>query len=472
MSGKLFVHIGVHKTGSTSIQQSFFRSRKILAEHGIGYYDYTEAGGEYGARGNHSALIYWLFSKNRAEFAATARKKLTKEKLTSEVGAIEKSFRQFLGSNNYGIKIVSGEAISLLEPEAVAEFRKYLIKFSQAPVRIIAYVRNYYEFMDSVCQQRIKGGAPLASIAAALEKGQPILSPRYKFRIEKFRKIFGAENVDVRVFDRECFWNGDLLQDFCKSLGIERNYPELVKIRANESISQASFEAINIYNGLYPFRQGKQYNDNRSSRIRKYLEKPGEPRFRLMDEKLLRDFDRSTQEDKQYMKELLGERAEQYLLGDRRARQTPASQGNDNGATTLGLLARAMGELVRDIDGYDRVARLLIGLLGPDPEVKDLPAEVGATMPLVNLDHLCTMLARAFVKKGDLGAAQLAAQRAVEIDGSNAANHLSLGLVYRTKEEWEAAIGAYQSALLVEPTNTAARRHLSYCSRQLSADAA
>ena len=54
-------------------------------------------------------------------------------------------------------------------------------------------------------------------------------------RIEKFINVFGAGNVDVRVFDRTLFKGGDVLADFTDAIGMPGLFNDLTKIRANAS---------------------------------------------------------------------------------------------------------------------------------------------------------------------------------------------------------------------------------------------
>jgi hypothetical protein len=60
MPKELVLHLGLHKTGSTSIQRSCHLNRALLQEHGITYP--VIHSGESGFRSNHSIPMYSLFT--------------------------------------------------------------------------------------------------------------------------------------------------------------------------------------------------------------------------------------------------------------------------------------------------------------------------------------------------------------------------------------------------------------------------
>ena len=49
MKTNFYIHIGLHKTGSTSIQATLFKNRAALHEHGIHYLGLSQ---------NHSTTLY------------------------------------------------------------------------------------------------------------------------------------------------------------------------------------------------------------------------------------------------------------------------------------------------------------------------------------------------------------------------------------------------------------------------------
>jgi hypothetical protein len=61
MIKKIFVHIGVHKTGSTSIQQMLGRNREILIKHGFLYPVFKARSANIF---NHSVPFVSMFKKN------------------------------------------------------------------------------------------------------------------------------------------------------------------------------------------------------------------------------------------------------------------------------------------------------------------------------------------------------------------------------------------------------------------------
>ena len=116
MSGILFLHIGAHKTGSTSIQQSFFRSTTALRRHGIEYFQYNA---------NHSAPIYWFFSERRNDYHLTLKQKISELEMAAKVNEIDGKLKEFLADPSPK-KIISGEDISRLTMKEVRQLKEYI----------------------------------------------------------------------------------------------------------------------------------------------------------------------------------------------------------------------------------------------------------------------------------------------------------------------------------------------------------
>jgi hypothetical protein len=145
----LYLHIGMHKTGTSSIQETLFRNRSILAEAGYAYLD---------GRGNHSGILYAAFSGTPEKLAghrrAGQRDRATLLARAAQVRARLDAFLRDAGKPN---AVMSGEALSRLAPPDV----RAMLEFFRARVdriTVIGFVRPPRSFMVSAIQQRIRGG--------------------------------------------------------------------------------------------------------------------------------------------------------------------------------------------------------------------------------------------------------------------------------------------------------------------------
>lgn len=139
---KCLIHIGMHKTGSTSIQESLngFSNKNFY---------YANLG-----QSNHSVPIYVLFSKNwNGHFLLKGKPyeqivQMKKETHENLISSIEKAKNRTL--------IISGEDIVSLTEDELSFFRNFLNDQGYQHIQIFAYVREPVEFISSAFQEILK----------------------------------------------------------------------------------------------------------------------------------------------------------------------------------------------------------------------------------------------------------------------------------------------------------------------------
>jgi hypothetical protein len=230
---RCIIHIGMHKTGSTSIQRSF-----------DGFDDKAFFYARLGERGNHSLSIYSIFA-NRPE-----RHHLHRSAGHDQAG-VERYNKKVWDRLNRSIAaarhrtfIISGEDITALPETDLEKLRDYFdTRFDD--VTVVGYVRPPAGFITSSFQQRVKSGA--------LSAFDPFRMYRnYEKSFGKFDRVFGSERVELWKFDPNAFPQGDVVADFCSRMGIA--LPKRRFVRVNESLSRQAVAALYIYNkfGKHP----------------------------------------------------------------------------------------------------------------------------------------------------------------------------------------------------------------------------
>lgn len=201
-----FLHIGGHKTGTTSIQ-SFLNGYR---DDCFFYADFFKT------RGNHTYPLWLLFSSRlRIPFHGYSPlfAKLANRALQTIYGL---QFAQNLRRAGRRQLLLSGEGITNLDTEELTRLRNRLQKrFSD--IQVIGYVRPAAELVPSLCQQALKFRGDTDDIDGVLA-GRPNYSYRAEFA--GFHEVFGEANVDISVFDRDGFREGCVVSDFCDKLGI------------------------------------------------------------------------------------------------------------------------------------------------------------------------------------------------------------------------------------------------------------
>lgn len=189
----IWLHIGLGKTGTKTIQRFLKWNRRELRALGYLYPD-------PGAGGNaHYNLAYQLLQP----------KKLRPGRKTWE------DIARLTAENPQKTLLLSAETFGAFKAREIAAVRRFL---PDADFRMVVYLREQAGLLESWHSQRIKNGAAREDIgtfgAAVME------SMTFTRMLEPWRDSLGRDKLSVRVFDRSRFVNGDLIDDFLSSVGL------------------------------------------------------------------------------------------------------------------------------------------------------------------------------------------------------------------------------------------------------------
>ena len=141
---KCILHIGMHKTGSSSIQAYLAKHRKNLGK-GMKYANLGSP--------NHSGAFIYMFCKRLEDFPHFANRGLSVEEVQFKIERFRANFIRELESD-FDTLIFSGEEIVNLNESELNTLKKQLAQFVDE-VEIVAYVRPPVSFMSSAFQQRL-----------------------------------------------------------------------------------------------------------------------------------------------------------------------------------------------------------------------------------------------------------------------------------------------------------------------------
>jgi hypothetical protein len=220
---ELILHVGMHKTGTTSIQ----RSLHGLPVKGVRYVDLGHA--------NHSNLITAAFSDVPDKPGHHARHLVSAKKVQAVRERTLRMLDAELSRTDVDKFVISGEGIVKLRPPAVEDLRDKLLTYVDR-VHVFAYMREPVGFSTSALQQRVKGGM------ADYELPQP----EYRKKFARFIDVFGASNVTGRPFAKERLKDGSVVVDFCDLWGIP--FDPAREVRSNESLSEPVVKFMHLFN--------------------------------------------------------------------------------------------------------------------------------------------------------------------------------------------------------------------------------
>jgi len=211
MKPEVILHIGMHKTGTTSIQSTLnnFDDGKVR------YAQLSDV--------NHSIPIFTLFSKNRYTYLPHNKFGRSEE----EIDEINKNtvidLERELNMDREKI-IISGEDISFLEADEVQAMGTWFAERAKS-VKVMAYVRDPEGFASSALQQYINGGLHKTFMPP----------PDYKKRFEAYTLCSEFDEIEFIQFKKTELLDGSVVADFCSRVGLAST--NLTEQRTNESLS-------------------------------------------------------------------------------------------------------------------------------------------------------------------------------------------------------------------------------------------
>ncbi|GFD91212.1 hypothetical protein KUL152_34380 [Tenacibaculum sp. KUL152] len=185
---KVFIHIGPPKSGTSAIQKWLSDNRDYLASKGVFYPEH-----ELDENGVSSGNLLSLFSQDGEDFLLDEAK-------------VSSLLEEFISSKN-DVLILSSEF-----------FFKRMEQLAQAipEAMFIGYLRFPLEVAESSYNQGVKRHGQVHAF------GLPATPRAYQLEIlDRLIKKIGRERFILRPYSKQCFKNGNLIEDFLDKVGVE-----------------------------------------------------------------------------------------------------------------------------------------------------------------------------------------------------------------------------------------------------------
>jgi len=199
----LIIHIGPHKTGTTSLQKTLVENRPLLASHG---YVYPEQGiFSYG----HHALVQAITADTHSDMFDVINR-------------------------TDGLVILSSENLARLTRTQISRLARVSGLDS---IKVIFYIRNFITLPYSWWQEEVKNKHSFRFNHYLVNLFTSTI-PDYPFNaneiLNKFASVFGKNSIEAYLYDDVMADFGDVAQHF---------FAEVLKI---SDLSPLSFERMNI----------------------------------------------------------------------------------------------------------------------------------------------------------------------------------------------------------------------------------
>lgn len=212
----LYIHVGPHKTGTTSIQRGLVANKDQLEKLG---YHYPEVCYIYDG---HHNLVFDLSEM---------------DKFVPMLGGLNELVD--FANNSVGHIILSSEAFdNIVTPEPLEKLKKALGKTFD--IHIIGYLRPQDELLQSLWKTNVRFQGVLENFDVWLPqaiKDLPFL--KYDEWLQNFINVFGRKNVHFDIYNPS---SDDLLFSFLNICGIEDVTALTLPERENVSLKSFTFE--------------------------------------------------------------------------------------------------------------------------------------------------------------------------------------------------------------------------------------
>jgi hypothetical protein len=219
---KIFIHSGLHKTGTTGLQAMLFKNRKNLSVQG---FYYPDSGIPRNFYGHHN--IAWQISRDR--------------RFRSEFGDLRGLLKEIEGIGKRKIVLSSEDfECSLLYPNRLKKINDYFLS-NDIKVCFIIYLRNQVDYLNSLYFELLKAG-----FGDEFNKFCNQIISTNKFAFKEWEFVFNYSDIpksleslgDIEVIyrDYDDLIDNNTVVDFCDVVGIDYKKLEMPqhRIRINE----------------------------------------------------------------------------------------------------------------------------------------------------------------------------------------------------------------------------------------------
>lgn len=227
---KVILHIGTHKTATTTIQDMFWTNADLLAEHGVIYPKLPRYTGHHGMVVNWGAMpkFYALEQGSHAALREIA---------------------EAHGDSDRTV-FLSSEEFSRSNPLAsLGEVREALAGFDE--IEVICVLRTQWQFLQSIYLEVSKSGVPARPplyVTPVIESGLcQGLWVDYNRILDGLEEVFAPEEIRLYDFDQCRKSEGGILGTMLRHLGVDITPDQMETVNAGVSnaspLSLASFSA-------------------------------------------------------------------------------------------------------------------------------------------------------------------------------------------------------------------------------------
>lgn len=211
----IYLHIGTHKTGSTSIQQWLHDNRSLLLKHNRQVYQGLHR------RDNHPELYLAALRYDRDSFGKLKMPEISFDaEYTRSIAQRVQSFIKRSAADNL---IFTAEGLSHLRHPDELERLKQVLGNQYDSIRVILVLRDQATYLDRYRKQLLskRGRKPSKDYWSCLYVEDDTWMTDYRQLQDAYASAFGKDSLHVIDYDREFQTCRNILPAFVRAIGLD-----------------------------------------------------------------------------------------------------------------------------------------------------------------------------------------------------------------------------------------------------------
>jgi hypothetical protein len=210
----IYLHIGTHKTGSTSLQRWLVEHESFLNENEFDLYESLHK------KQTHVELYLGAMRQERDSFGKRSMPEVVFD--TNYTAKVSARVQEFIASSPREKLVFSTEGLSLLRHADELNRLKQILGPLGQRVQVILYLRDKEAFLNSYRTQlaKKKKRTPSKDYWSALYVEEDTWLTDYEQLLGAFGEAFGRENITIIDYDAEMQRCGNIIPAFVKALGL------------------------------------------------------------------------------------------------------------------------------------------------------------------------------------------------------------------------------------------------------------
>lgn len=247
----IYIHAGTPKTGTSAIQVFCGKNRKLLKEKGVCF---PNLGFEFPGIGVNRNGHFM----NR-RITDDSKKRLREE----EQELVDRGMKKLEALlQNYETVVLSDEQFWNNKEMTPEKWAYYKEKFAGmgAELKVIVYLRRQDLLIQSYWAQQVKETMTVSFKKYIDSEKYRYFKLDYDKRLDEIAEGIGRENLIVRVYEKQQYYNGTILSDFLHLLGLEMtdDYKQADHV-VNASLEGACLEVKRLLNNSPIYKNKKNF---------------------------------------------------------------------------------------------------------------------------------------------------------------------------------------------------------------------